>query len=212
MTALRIIAAAVITAALAGTASAQERSGFYAAAKVGFDAPESGDFDYRGALTDVDVRRDHGAAVLVALGYDFGTLRAEIEFGYRHNGLSTFDFGAPAGIETDGTQRSWSGMANLLYDLEIGDITLSAGGGVGLVHATIELDGSSDDAIYPAWQGIIGAGYRLTPQIALTGEYHYMEAFDDPSFRLYGYDLSGAEYLHHTLLASIRYDFAPASP
>jgi outer membrane protein OmpA-like peptidoglycan-associated protein len=206
----------------------------------GFDGPErfpTGSFSFEGrGHDDYDV----GPVGVAAVGYDWGMFRAEAELGIRNNDLGHFkgtgDFdrrGVQAldvgiGVGGDGFSydvstghvRTISAMANALLDFDLGPVTIYGGGGLGLANVELNLEGSSDFDTLLAYQGIAGAAYNITPQLAVTAEYRYFATFDDPSFH---YEASTApvdfdarvkltDFANQSALIGIRYTFAPPAP
>jgi opacity protein-like surface antigen len=142
MTLRSILFAGASAIALASNASAGELRGTYAAIEGGAGWVASERFLQATAVTSVittsalyDVDFDTGWAIFGTLGYAFtNNLRAELEVGYRHNEIETLRqlLPAPGALSPDGDLGEFTVMANLLYDIPLGErLTLSIGAGVG---------------------------------------------------------------------------------
>jgi OOP family OmpA-OmpF porin len=200
-------------ALLASTgAFAQQATGLYVSAGVGVNLLEDTDFNEQGGPGEGSTDLDLGPVGVVALGYDFGYLRAEAELGVRNN---TGDFEFCTFIfcnNTDGHVRTISAMANMLVDFDLGPVTLYGGGGLGVANVEFYTanDGTSGFDTALAWQGIAGLAYNVTQQLAVTAEYRYFSTFESLSFDdqfTDDFDLS-----NHSGLIGVRYTFAPPAP
>src|SRR5690606_23657603 len=137
------------------------------------------------SIGDVDID-DPGWAGMVALGYDFGQFRAEIEGLYRNNNPDR------------GSQlEAYGPMLNLLYELDIG-FPLKPHIGLGIGYVRYDLDPIDDDWAVTL-QGIAGVEYAVTPNIAVFAEYRYVNNE--------WLDSSDVEYDNHTILAGLRFTF-----
>jgi outer membrane protein OmpA-like peptidoglycan-associated protein len=198
--------------AMSTSAFAQQATGLYVSAGVGANWVERSQGSYTGFPSD-DMSFDVGPAGVAAVGYDFGMFRAEGELGLRTNDDDKEYYGGHAHDAT-GHDRVISAMANALVDFDVGFVTLYAGGGLGIANLERNYFGDQDDDTEIAYQGIAGAAYSLTPQLALTAEYRYFSTFDDFDF---GHDsntnFEKASYASHSALLGLRYTFAaPAAP
>lgn len=163
------IAMALATTALAGPAIARDKA-FYAGLEGGGMLVEDQNWDYRPFVTDGDgdsdgtkvtnallVEHQTGFDVAAVVGYDWGRVRTELEFGYKQAQPDTFTANttlvnmvrpngtigsvAPfAYTGASGKTTTLSGMANLMLDFGDNDSwrydeargwTFSVGGGVG---------------------------------------------------------------------------------
>jgi outer membrane protein OmpA-like peptidoglycan-associated protein len=206
------VAAAALLASSA--AFAQQATGLYVSAGVGANWLENTDFDEIGGPGQGSTDLDVGPVGVVALGYDWGYLRGEAELGIRNNDgefeFCTFIFCN----DNEGHVRTISAMANLLVDFDLGPVTIYGGGGLGI--ANIEwynnngfVDGSSFDTVF-AYQGIAGAAFNVTQQLAVTAEYRYFSSFEDPEFT--EFDTENFGFSNHSALIGVRYTFAPPAP
>lgn len=229
-----------------GAANAQEADdgGFYVALNVGSASLKDptvtyydvgGTFGGTGAKDTAVASLDTKSAVTFGgtLGYDFGTIRSDIEIAYsRHkidsltvvslNGTTVAlsaadradvcDFleaspcgGAGSTFTFDGSRvRQLSVMGNLWLDLPVGDtIVPYVGGGAGI--AGFEIDGEGKGKF--AWQLGAGVAFKLSSTVALTADYRHRET----SKTNIAYDsTSGADVgklKSDSLLAGIRFTF-----
>ena len=210
MTAGAAMAAAILPQAV----SAQEAdgTGFYIGLDVGLanvgDADityydEGGTFGGTGSQDTLDGSIDLDSAVSFGgvLGYDFGTIRSDLEIDYSRNKISAFTINRVNGSTVtltaadradvcdyleadscggsgntfafDGSRvRQLSAMANLWLDLPIGSIiTPYAGGGVGF--SGFEVDGEGKGKF--AWQLGAGVAANLSSTTALTLDFRHRQ-------------------------------------
>lgn len=182
------LAALLPAAAMAQTPGAVDR-GFYVSLGAGVSWID-GDVDtqgFGGIGTD-----NPGWAGSVALGYDFGQFRVELEGIYRNNNP---DVGSE--LETYG------GLVNLLYDFDFG-FPVKPHIGVGIGYAHFDLDPLQSDDTF-ILQGIAGLEYAVTPNIAAFVDYRYIN--ND------WIESSDVEFDSHTVLAGLRFTFgSPGRP
>ncbi len=164
-----------------------------------------------GIISSAYPRSDKGAAVVGSLGYGFGNgLRLEAEGDYRYNDQTV------NGSHVSGSpnrEQKFGGMANLLYDLDVGTPYLYPyfGGGAGYMHIDRSLDFASNGAF--AYQGIFGLGAPIAflPGLSATLEYRFMGLADtkrtQPSITQKYED----DY-NHSILIGLRYAFNAPPP
>lgn len=140
--------------------------------------------EFRGQ--DSSLSLDDGYSAHAAAGYDFGTARGELEFGYFSSDIGTVSSGG-----YDLSQSAWSGaefeafsiMANAIADVPLTD-SLSLFGGAGLGWTTADIDSSVQqahieiDSDSVAYQLIAGVGYQVTDHLELFGLYRLWSAFE----------------------------------
>jgi opacity protein-like surface antigen len=185
-----------------GRAPAQE--GFYIAATGGGTFPD--DLPVNG----FDVALDNGYAVLGAIGYDFGTVRLELEGGYRRNDGDLSLPGLPASI--GGTLEIYTGMANILVDIAPSGWTVSPyiGAGLGAAHAQVrdipieELADSIDDETVFAYQFMAGLSIAITGDLALGVGYRYFAAPHDTEAAA---PFETGKFQAHSVEAGLRFTF-----
>ncbi len=135
---------------------------------------------------------DIGWAGIGTIGARFGNgLRAELEGGYR------FNDGDINGISAN--TKTWSAMANLLYDLETGTF-LEPYIGAGLGAVNTEMANDSEWAF--AYQGIAGMSFEVNDWVEPFIDYRYLGTAGLHSDPL-GLDLDD-ELTNHTILAGVR--------
>ena len=157
------------------------------------------------------ITTDTGFGIGALLGYDFGLLRSEIEVMYRK---AYFDRIKPDGgsITISGKGELWTYMLNVMATLPIdSSVKPFAGIGIGaaecLANATINnpavsissTDSANDTAF--AYQGIIGATWKASPETVLDLSYRYLGT---SNFNLKGHD---ANYGSQSMLVGVRYFF-----
>jgi OOP family OmpA-OmpF porin len=168
-------------------------------------------------VTPNGVDYSQGVAVLGSGGYKFGNgFRAELEVGYRDNGVSS----AFGGVGKNDVS-AWSGMVNGLYDIDTGGaITPYLGAGLGMVYVDrggagnqhVAFNGTATDG---AIQAIAGVSFAITYNLKLDVSYRYITTFSDESYTLTPGGASvSSDYESHTVLAGLRWEFGepPAPP
>ncbi len=169
-------------------------------------------------LTNTKVSKGSGSAHLVApkvgpaaevsVGYGYGNgLRAELELLGIGNSLKG------KGVSAGAQQVTYGLMANGLYDIDVGlPVTPYVGVGVGYVFVQensaningTSLKGSALGSF--AAQGIVGAAYSVTPQLAVTADYRLLDKVQDRTYS--GYKI-GSE-LNNSFMVGLRYAFGAA--
>lgn len=203
------LAAALPTAAMAAT------EGFYVGAGAGVNWTRDANIrDYPVSGLGVEESFKIGGIGDLSAGYATAMgLRAELEFAWRwRNAVDGTESATPALRGLGGKTESMAFMGNALYDVNTGTaFTPYIGLGAGIAEVRQSLNGASGKDWVFAYQGIVGAAYTVTNNLALTLDYRYF-ATVDPEFNL-GPVTSKGEYRNHTILAGLRYSFgAPARP
>ena len=140
------------------------------------------DFDNnRGANSVVNTADfDIGYGALLKGGYNYGSIRAEIELGYRK-----IDIGGVADkTAVSGDVDALTAMINGAWDIDTGTAVtpyLSLGAGIINVDGSVKYTGTnaeskSFDGTAPAGQVGVGIGYGLTSEIDLVGGYSFLAA------------------------------------
>lgn len=141
--------------------------------------------------TDGDTGFIVGGAIGLSLNQYLGGLRAEVEVAYRENqvdGLWQSNTGTPTGVSSgtlDIDHSTFSVMANLWYDFDVGGIAPYVGGGIGWADTEVEgnyLGGvtgpfSFSDSGF-AWQLGAGINFDVSPNMKLGVGYRYLEGPD----------------------------------
>jgi len=166
---------------------------------------------------------DNGPIVVGAGGYKWAQgFRTELELGYREGDVGNVV--GPAGATPwVGKQKTWSTMANVLFDIGDGPLTPYIGAGAGLSWigwkngfkgpTTPTFDGT--DSRF-SWQGIAGATYDATDNLGLFLEYRYIGANNarfpanaTPATPV----ISDHDDRSHNIMLGFRYSFgAPPAP
>ncbi|HYH36724.1 MAG TPA: OmpA family protein [Azospirillum sp.] len=200
------IALTLPTAAVAGN------EGFYIGGAGGLNWTRDAKFTSPLATGSSTVEYDQGWVGSLSAGYEtaFG-LRAEFEVNHRWG--NDFDSTRPASATT-GKVRSTGLMGNILYDIHTGTpFTPYIGVGAGAARVKQEarlgpISASDSDWVF-AYQGIVGAAYNVTSNLAVTADYRYF-ATQKPRYDFAGSTVS-ARYHNHSVLVGLRWSFgAPA--
>lgn len=213
---------AATTLAFSVTAAAD---GWYARGFGGYS--ELGDFSFDGNAGRIESTFDGGFNLGGAVGFDTHWLAAwadshglgsrfEMEYAYREDGVDDHRLGGARLPASDGDFDAHTLMANALVDFnKQGALGFYAGGGLGVAFASLDgfeaagADVFDDDDTVFAWQGIVGAEYRLDPRWSVFGEYRYVGMLD-PEVRLFPAFGGAAEDVGidtHNVNAGIRYRF-----
>lgn len=210
---LFIAALAASTIATAATAAETDKKGFYIAGGVGIATLQSTDIGYydaggtfggSGAQDRVDGKLRFKSATEFAgtLGYDFGSIRFDVQVSYARNAAKSLEVlslnGTPVTLDAGdiadicdyleatpcsgsgnsiafegGKVRRASGLASLWFDFPIGSsITPYVGGGAGI--AGFEVDGEGKAGF--AWQLGAGAAINVASGVAITLDYRFRNA------------------------------------
>jgi OOP family OmpA-OmpF porin len=189
--------------------------GFYVGAGVGANLEE--DNRFRGGGATATDSYDTGYAGIGSFGYAFGNgLRVELEPGYRNNSVDKIN-----GATGSGRTQMATLMGNVLYDFNYVTpyfpLHPHVGLGVGYAHVWdrsgpqngVGVSGGTD---VPAFQGIAGLEYALTPNEHVGVDYRYLVAHD-ASFRVNnGLTTHAGDLDNHTFLVTFRYQFGGSAP
>ncbi len=194
-----LLLSAAVLAAVPFAASAQVTPGWYLGLSGGLNILRDGDVGGAGRAD-----YDKGWAALGGVGYQFGDFRLEFEPGYRSNDLDSIRNAATAGGEVS----ALSGMLNVYHDF-MPSSQFNPYLGVGAGAARIKADGitrngvtiaDGNDTVF-AYQGIAGATYAFTRNLAVDAAYRY---FDTQDAKISGSDLA---YKSHTVTVGLVYRF-----
>lgn len=164
------------------------------------------DLEEEGGPLEIEVEFDTGFGFTGAAGWAWdtvalGTLRTEIEVGYRENDIDEISVNGLE-IGASGDMTALSGMANVAFDLTTGTILHPyVMGGLGLANIDLDSDiGSADDTVL-AFQVGVGVGIPIANTVTLFGGYRFFGTKDP--------DLGGieAEYNSHNVEAGVRVEF-----
>jgi len=186
--------------------------GVYFGAAGGANFNDSGEVEINGANRDLDT--DLGFVGLANFGYAFGNgVRTEAEGSYRRNSVDSW-----GSTDLDGNVDAWSAMFNALYDFDTGTgFTPYVGAGVGMAYIGIDAENKTagvsvnDRDVAFAYQAIVGVGYDVAENLAITADYRFFHAPDLDN------DKSGSNiadgYANHALMLGVRYAFGgPDAP
>jgi opacity protein-like surface antigen len=175
MSSVRILLAAGIAAALAGTgtsALAQDAPGLYVTGDGGAS------FLPNLRLKDTPAGTQHenfntGYAMGGAVGYDTGDgARVEIDSNYTLNGLNKLN-GVPANGHLDSTSVMVNGQLDLLHHSQL---TPYAGVGIGYENIGVGTGGASDHDWKPAYQAEAGLRDDISDRVSVFGEYRFTQS------------------------------------
>ena len=209
--ALGATAAVALLVGAVAPASAEGIEGLYLGAGLGANLLRSSTVE--GGAISAKSEYDRGWAGLLSLGHGYGNgFRSELEFSYRKNSVDKV-----RGSSAGGDAKSTSLMLNGLYDFDTGSNwvpTLGLGIGAarvrdsGIGNLTAAGDSVSGSDTRPAYQGIVGLGYKLSDQLTLGLDYRYFASLT-PEFRTAAGVSVDNDYKSHTVLLGLRYAFNP---
>ncbi|HEY9344488.1 MAG TPA: outer membrane beta-barrel protein [Inquilinus sp.] len=194
------VSAAVTTTLMAATcAQAQvQGTGFYVGAGAGINLLQDNNLN----IDNYDV----GPAGNIYGGYDWGSLRADLEVSIRENSH-----------DGDNHQTTLGIMVNGYYDFEFGSPFVPyIGGGIGLGIISADFRGSNDQFFQDtqtafAYAGIAGVSYNFSPALAASLEYRYLGT-TGPTFKDKGERITSDSNNNHSFLLGVRYTFVPPPP
>lgn len=219
---------------------ARTPAGFYVAAGIGVNMPQSTSVDTSSNLQTTlqgqgSVRFEPMAMGVMALGYGFGNgIRVELEGSLRANAVDRASAGsgiAPV-THSQGQAWNWGVMTNALVDIDLGANWIQPYLGLGLGYVWTEMrdfgvnsrrhrltiDESQGNLAY---QAIVGAAFPigLVPGLSATAEYRFLGTMDQefsanffPNGRRTP-QAGRAEIspYHHSILFGLRYALGTAS-
>ncbi len=181
---------------------------------VGFAGDQAIDTNFAG-IQEVEAELDPGFAIIGALGYDYGMVRAELELGYRHNTVDSHTSSVGGALANpDGDSSAFSMMINGLYDFE-NESPFTPYVGLGIGFANIDYDNyraagatavNDDDTVF-AYQAMVGFDYAFNHQISGIAEYRYFGTADPDITTTIGNNDTSSEYDNHALLVGIGLGF-----
>lgn len=200
-----LLAAAAVS--ILGTAAqAGERiPGYYIGLGGGAALRGDADLDGTGVNSTVDFETGWVIRGNVGYAYDSGW-RGELELSYSQNDVDSISGAGSASGDTS----AFAGMANALYDFDMGwVVTPYLGAGVGVVNVsangTSPVGGSSidDDSVRFAYQGIAGFSVPVEDRIDLTADYRYIRSLD-PDFKTANGTGVESEFNEHRFMVGLR--------
>ncbi len=176
-----LLAGATALASLTGLAQAGDGAGWYAGVEAGVNWVD--DIDqleaYPGGLkVNQNFELDNGWGLLGTVGRKFaGGWRAEVEVGYRENEGGLFTGTLGTSFAPDATSSEFTLMANVVYDLMLGQgtsLSLGAGLGADRAHTTSKTAGFDDSDWSFAYQGIVGVNFDISPNMQMFANFRYL--------------------------------------
>lgn len=226
---LRHLLLVVSALVMVGRPAAADSPGWYGG--VGAGPALSGKINGTGDL-DFNSGQSLGFAALGFGGYSFGALHLEGELGYRRfdvrslNIVSDNGLGNQLGVGSltgasgrGGSLNALSTMFNTRYDfLPKSDWTPYIGLGLGL--ARVGVNGLSANGVpiadhsdfRPAYQGIVGVSYALSPKVSLALDYRYFATFDNTIRDSGGGSIRVPLSTHNVILSAVYHFGAPGEP
>lgn len=191
-----------------------QSEGFYMGAAGGASFPASSKL--KGGGTSAKTEFNAGWAAMLNGGYAYGNgIRTELELAHRDNGVDSVG----KLINSGGDARATTLMANLNYDIDT-NTPFTPFVGIGLGGARVELDDvrpvvnnrvADDDMVF-AYQGIVGASYRITDAVNMFADYRYLRTLESEMSTDNGVKVD-VPYTNHTVMVGLRYAFgAPRQP
>lgn len=201
-------------AAAASGASAQEL-GPYVGLGLGLHMAKGTAFDYQEppgtkvGMSDANFRLGFGVAA--AAGYRWNdSMRLEVELSHRSTGLDNM---GPE--DAEGKQNSLSVMANVLFDIGVGEnFHPYLGGGIGLSNNSWSDVETPTSPVYDdsqkklVWQAIVGLELPVNARTNWFADYRYIGSVDNefntipPRARAVGIDFSS-----HNVMVGVRHRF-----
>ena len=235
-----LLAASILALPGALANAAEPLSGLYVGAGIGVNIMQDEQIDILSVNGNGRVRTNAGFGGVVSTGYGFGNgLRAEIEGDYRYNSFSRTD-GGTAGV--GGKEQKYGGFLNVLYDFNTLSTWVVPYVGVGVGYQAAQWTNfrlytnnfrapnaalNAGDATQGsfAYQGIVGDSFPVSPQLSITGEYHFMGLAQDRRYSATQvvtigqatfastFRVKATDDYNHTILVGLRYAFnAPPAP
>jgi len=211
----RFILMAIFALVFITTSAHAADRGMYVSGNLGLTILSDSDNVYSVPAFNFETSYDPGFNIGGAIGYNFGSARAEAEIAYHSNDVDEFSVGG-FGIPADGTASAISFMANGYYDFHSANSSVVPylGGGIGFANVNLDvsifgLEVVDDSATVFAYQVMAGLGFNINPTTTLTAGYRYF-ATSDPEFN----DSSGipptnfdSEYQAHEFNFGVRIAF-----
>ncbi|MCL9781945.1 porin family protein [Vibrio sp. S4M6] len=178
---------------------ASEPTGWYISEHLGYSLPTklyAEDADVDNKPENMNIELNGAPTIGVVLGYDYGSWRLGTSFNYSYFKLKKAEIhnshGLAAKVES-GNVHYVDWMFNGYYDIETAS-KLTPYIGLGAGPALLYADGEMKDAnpsdnedfsdggggyVGLAWQGVLGANYRLTDDLSVGAQYRYLGIVDD---------------------------------
>lgn len=169
----------LVGALLTLSATAAQAQGPYVTAGGGVSIFHDSDYEITG-LGTATMSYDSGLAFNLAAGYDFGSIRAEAEYGYRNADVDKFS-GSGGSFSVSGVDATVSSyMFNGYVDLNPeSTVKPFFGVGLGMLKGTFDDNGDKVDDTVPGYQLIAGVSIAATKQVAFDLSYRFQGATSD---------------------------------
>ncbi|MBF0332928.1 MAG: OmpA family protein [Alphaproteobacteria bacterium] len=207
---MRIFTATAAAGLLIGLSTAAMAE-VYVGAQTGLNMAADADADAAGVNRSIE--HDAGWGVLGQLGVGLGQFRLEAEVGWRDNGVSDVN-----GLSADGNMQALSLMGNAYFDIPTsGPITPYVGAGLGVAQVTADnvRQGAAavidDEASGLAYQGIVGAAWKLNQNLSLKADYRYF-ATEDLDMNDAAGRSTEVSYDAHSIMVGFSWRFAEPPP
>lgn len=138
---------------------------------------------------------DNSGSYAISLGWQFHPMiRAELEAGYRRNGVSDFV----------GHENTYTYMANLFWDFKNSSrFTPYVGGGLGWAENELRDAGYQDDDSAFVYQLGAGVSYNINDRWAVTADYRWVDTSDFD----HGGPVGSNDYRANEVRGGLRYTF-----
>ncbi|WP_420468328.1 OmpA family protein [Panacagrimonas sp.] len=163
-------------------------------------------------LFNSSIAMDDGFGGGFSFGYLFdGGLRPELNLRYAENDVKSFFTNGIESGSNNASLKSLRLMANVWYDIDLGNFAPYFGGGIGMQNTELASSGTDADDDTVAYQAGGGIAYWFGNFTALSLDYRFISA-EEPSFGVTD-ALTGVrteregEYKAHNIGASFRYAF-----
>jgi opacity protein-like surface antigen len=206
----RFIVTAIVALVFITTSAHAADKGMYFSGNAGLSILSDADNEQFGVVLESSY--DPGFNVGGAIGYNYGSARAEAEIAYHRNDVdevSAFGIGVPG----DGTVSALSFMVNGYYDFHSGNSPWVPylGGGIGVANvdadiSVIGLQFVDDSATVFAYQLMAGLGFNINPTTTLTMGYRYFGTTDPEFDDVFGVPFD-SEYQAHEFNLGVRVAF-----
>jgi outer membrane protein OmpA-like peptidoglycan-associated protein len=220
----RLLPVAVAGVVLSGAAMAQPVTGPYVSLGGGGNLTQDEALRLNENFPGSKLRFDVGEAGVGALGYGFGNgFRVELEGDWRQNGLQHL-LGTSFPTAAGGRERNFGGMANGLFDMDVGANWIYPYLGVGAGYSWTRLDSIS--AVAPngaydftadgtqghfAYQAMFGLSFPMAflPGLSLTAEYRFFSVVGETAFNGVSVGTEGVDGARPFGVARGNVDFRP---
>jgi OmpA-OmpF porin, OOP family len=207
----KILVLTLVFAGLCCTATPAhaQTSRVYFAGYMGLNNLPSMDFTESSVPASGSVKFDNSLSFAGALGIRMSkNFRLEGEISYSKSDLDRIDINGAGSFKAGGSMTQWLGLANVYYDFNVPwrvQPFIGAGLGMAFVDGDVtDISGFSADSSGSttalAWQLGFGAKYRMSPDLALSAGYRWLDT-SDLDFGSYSID-----YGNHEFRVGIEYD------